>query len=809
MLTTYPCPFCRSGATLEGGCPGCGREPFPDAAAVVRLDAEIPGLRENAGAARLALTAAEEALRRAWAEREAAAARVRDAVSAAARTRPAGAPAMTAPVTTATSGLVKAYTADASAKVAGYAAEASTRLMQNTLFLLGGLLLAVAAVVFTAVAWSQFGVGGRAGLLGAVTVVALAAPLLAIKRRLTATAETVAAVGLLLVLLDGYAAWYANLFDLGTYSPLGYAGAVFAVSAAVSAGYEQLTGLTGPRFIALVLTQPVLPLLAAPWLPPAALWAYTMIAVALINLAVAHLRPRSRTPLMTTAHVFGGIAVTLAMIAALWGLFLGSFVALSAIALVLAASTVLLAGFFGLPARQLGATLVVVALAIGGARLVWVGFAAPVWAALVPAALAVLIQLTPLTVRPGARRGAILALTPPVLTALSATAFVVVTGGGDWRLPAATALLAAGVFALSRRLSPAALVVPGIAAALGAPGPAVAVTALLTGLALLLFAALRSSAWPLLPGAVLTGAGLVGSAVTDAAVLATVGVVLIAAVVAGVGGRSATARTLGWLAAAAALFYEMTAVGRTTGLDLPTTALLTLGAAVAVLGTGVALSLYDLPEGRLLQGAAHAEAGIALVLAFSAPGHAAAVCTGWALALAIRAVVPGLRGRRWHALAGAASALLGGWILLASHQVSTVEAYTIPLAVVALIAGFLARTERLTSWVTYGPALAAALLPTLATTLVNPDEPLRRLSLGAAALLITVIGTHRHLQAPVLAGGATLTAVALHEAILFWDLLPRWIPLATGGLLLITLATTLERRRRDLTRLRTALSRMT
>ena len=82
------------------------------------------------------------------------------------------------------------------------------------LFILGGLLLGSAAIVFTAVAWTTFGVAGRAVILAVVTGLALAVPLLALRRRLTATAETFAALGLLLVLLDGYAAWKVNLFGV-------------------------------------------------------------------------------------------------------------------------------------------------------------------------------------------------------------------------------------------------------------------------------------------------------------------------------------------------------------------------------------------------------------------------------------------------------------------------------------------------------------------------------------------------------------------------------------------------------------------
>src|SRR6185312_5857151 len=62
--------------------------------------------------------------------------------------------------------------------------ETSSRAVQNLLFTLGGLLLGVAAIVFTAVAWSQFGVTGRATLLAVVTLVALAVPPLVLRRGL-------------------------------------------------------------------------------------------------------------------------------------------------------------------------------------------------------------------------------------------------------------------------------------------------------------------------------------------------------------------------------------------------------------------------------------------------------------------------------------------------------------------------------------------------------------------------------------------------------------------------------------------------
>jgi hypothetical protein len=59
------------------------------------------------------------------------------------------------------------------------------------------------------------------------------------------------------------------------------------------------------------------------------------------------------------------------------------------------------------------------------------------------------------------------------------------------------------------------------------------------------------------------------------------------------------------------------------------------------------------------------------------------------------------------------------------------------------------------------------------------------------------------------AGGVVLVILALYEIRRAWDHLPRWIPLALGGLILVGLAITYERRRRDLARLRAAVGRMT
>jgi hypothetical protein len=1228
---TYPCPHCHANADLTTGCPGCGRAPDPDAASVVRLDSEIAVLTPRVTAARDALTALEAQLRDLWQQRNAAAARVRQSLIPAGSPVPGRPPVLGGPPA---SGVPLVAPGAPLASRAPRSKEASTRLVQNALFLLGGLLLAVAAIVFTAVAWSQFGVQGRALLLGGFTVAALAVPPLALRRGLTATAETFAAVGLLMVLLDGYAAWYVNLFGVATYAPLGYAGAVCAVTAAVAAGYEHVTGLTAPRLAALVAAQPVLPLLVAPLHPAATGWSFTFAAVAAMDLAVVHLRPKVVTPLGISAYVFGLFSLVAAGATALFAVLAAERpgpaaaggAALTVAAVIPVAGAVLARS--ALFQSIFGGTLVV-ALAIAGARLAEVagGSAAPVLTAGIAALLAMIVAATAGTLPPAVRRGpwvgALVVLAGPALgAAVSALDSTVVPGfraavavpSGDWRLMGTLALLTLGATVSLRRtgvaLTGAALLAlaapaslglawwsapalglvvaalalaaalraasrgallwpagiatvmvlhavgvglgrPGVAAAvlaaivpLGAGTAAAARSALLlarhsrviaadilfrrrmlggvalmagllavpaaiwnaaaaasvstagqarlslaavalvvgalhavawrwadyrsfafaaallsvvstpawattagdpaavyTGVGLVLVAAivgvLRPAAlgsaalgsaalgsaalgsaalgsalrkpaalaaagmtasvlglalvaaagrsllsvlvlplgwwsragaghpagagldpfgtghvatadvvamgllavaagltgwllrgrriaawaaipalavalpmalaaagvpWPAVPGAsllvgltglvalavrpqptsgtggfgaagagtpslavvtaavsaVLAAAGLSGALPTQGMTLAALGAVVIAGVVTGVAARDLAARVTGWLGSVGALLAFAFTVGQAFDLSRPMIAFVVLGAAAVALAAGTLLNSWSLPltpaaavsagrqsaaavsagrqsaaavsagrripapssperrvaasEAWAVQAAAHAGAILALLLTAGSARYAAAVCTFWGLALGVRALRPGEPAVVRHVLVvvAATAEVVAWWLLVADLRVFTLEAYTLPAAAVALLAGRLALRTRpaLSSWTAYGPALAAALLPTLASVLVGADQPMRRLLLGLAAMAVVLAGAHARLQAPVVIGGTVLALVALHELILVWDLLPRWIPLAAGGLLLVGLAMTLERRRRDLARVRSALTRM-
>lgn len=191
----------------------------------------------------------------------------------------------------------------------------SHRAVQNLLLLLGGVLLSIAAIVFTLVSWQVPAL--RALILSVFTLGVLSAPWLLVRRRLVATAETVALIGLVLIPLDGVA--IMQVFDDGGPStgpglnPLwGYSmgGAALAVGWAL---YSRWAPLRLPAPVAIALAQAPLPLaglamefdgsIGYGWLAGA------LIATAAFDLALwqAARRARAAIEYVTTA-VAGSLA---------------------------------------------------------------------------------------------------------------------------------------------------------------------------------------------------------------------------------------------------------------------------------------------------------------------------------------------------------------------------------------------------------------------------------------------------------------------------------------------------------------------
>ncbi|GAA2412993.1 hypothetical protein GCM10010191_23320 [Actinomadura vinacea] len=166
--------------------------------------------------------------------------------------------------------------------------------VQNLLLLLGGLMLGIAAIVFTVVSWGHLSI--RAAILATVTAGTLAFPWLLVRRRLHSTAETVAYIGLVFLPLTGVA--LVNAFAGRSNAPdemnlpgsentgLWAAAAVAAAMAAVWAGYARIAPLRLPAPTALALAQAPLPLAALALGPTAAGVALALVLTAAFDLAV-------------------------------------------------------------------------------------------------------------------------------------------------------------------------------------------------------------------------------------------------------------------------------------------------------------------------------------------------------------------------------------------------------------------------------------------------------------------------------------------------------------------------------------------
>ncbi|MDH6552599.1 hypothetical protein [Streptomyces sp. SAI-041] len=727
--------------------------------------------------------------------------------------------------------------------------EASAPSVQNALLVLGGVLLTVAAMVFTLVSWGHLGIAGRSLVLGAVTAAVLAAPLPLLKRGLRSTAESVAGLGLALTVLDAVAL-HGAVFTEAPGAP--YTAVASALLTGLWAAYGLLphaSELRLPRPAALVAAQ--LPLFF--WAVAADAGSFGITAALLVTAAsdtVVALRTTSRSLRVVAASGAYGVGAS-GVLAAGWLTWTASgpsAAARAAALLLLASAIALTAGWRGgseatrVPGEEqsrglaLTAGLLAVAALGGVARSALPGvWTVPVHLALGIALLAALRSARlPETVRRGLlwASGAVQALSLPWTLPLVG---VVVLGPLSWASQAWTGTPPDSRAAVTSHLTwpPYSGTVPLVLAALaGVLALAVrdttwrprALTAAL-GLAWATFLTVPAVLeLPYAVGLLVQGAATAG--VLASAVLLSRPVALVPALVASVSlaflslaTRPATLTTLcalvvlfavaSWRAAPvtapAALGYAAAlacATGAAADWSAPHTALLvlTVPAAAALL----AWRLTDSPASLPIELAGATTALLAVALAVTDLPMFALVLALCAVIIAGTAVREDRRGLGYPA---AALFLLATWVRLVAWDVGTVEAYTLPAAVPALLVGALRRRHApgTSSWTAYAPGLTAALVPSLVAAWDDPHWT-RPLLLGLAALLVTLLGARHHLQAPLLLGGAVLTLDALHELapylVQVTDALPRWVPPALAGLLLLALGATYERRLRDARRMR-------
>ncbi|MGW3394766.1 SCO7613 C-terminal domain-containing membrane protein [Streptomyces hydrogenans] len=754
-------------------------------------------------------------------------------------------------------------------------AETSPRGAQNVLLTLGGTLLAVAALAFTLVSWGSMGIAGRSAVLFAVTSAALAAPAVLLRRGLGSTAEAVGALGLVLTVLDAYALHRVALPGTDGLGYTAAAAAVLAGVWGGYGGLLRGLRLPLPAAVVAAQLPLPLGALAAGGGPAVVAWAAVLTAAADVLVLGRPSRSEVRVTAGVSAGVLAAWALLTGAGLSLTDPWTGAPLLLGCAALCLyaagaarpAASTLatvaglaLVAAVAGparaaLPAEWAVPVYVVCGLALAAlwrpVRAGWIpeavrgGFGL---AGGVVAGLGVLWALPPVLaglLGPADRSAGLWSGThaAPVLADYPATAALVlllgavaaVTAGGPWgrwgavvlgwsllmALPVALELPYAAGIAVRLVATAAAL---GLAVRPGgpahdrpepAPGPAPVPERPEGAWGASWTAVTAGPVVPVAPGALLAWTGsAAGTASAVSALLLALDV------------RAATFGVLGVLLA---LFTAVAVLGggavRETAAGaavLAAAGLVGAGAAAAGLsGAAAGLALLIVPAATAalavrVRSVAAEVTGVAvgaLALALTVPRPAAL-----ALALALGGVIAAataLRAERRRAASWTAGALFlaAAWVRLAVWGVTVPEAYTLPVTVPALVVGLLRRRRdpAASSWVAYGPGLAATLVPSLAAVWSDPHWT-RPLLLGTGALAVTLLGARFRLQAPLVLGGAALVLVAAHElapyVVQLVGALPRWLPPAAAGLLLLAVGATYERRLREARALRGRLARM-
>ncbi|MFJ4575066.1 SCO7613 C-terminal domain-containing membrane protein [Streptomyces sp. NPDC088846] len=774
---------------------------------------------------------------------------------------------------------------------------AGPRSAQNVLLTLGGLLLTIAAIAFTLVSWGHMGIGGRSAVLGVVTVAALSAPAVLVRRGLPSTAEALAALASVLMVLDAYALHRVAVPEAG--GP-GFAAVASAVLAVLWGAYGLLLDrLRLPLPLAVVTAQ--LPLVLWAWSAGAGAMAFgwALLVTAALDCAIA-VRGKG-VAVRVTACVCCWATGLLGLLVAL-----GQSVSADAAAAAAAPGALLLVGA---AVAVSGAWCAPEGLAVAGGVVAGLGGVAAVGGVLaagvtgswsVPLYLLCGVVLLAAVRAPLPRRvgqglvwassavvaGAVLAAVPPVgLSLTEAVSQLVRVWSGEpdggvrgalgvegpaWSAMASAPVVLLAVAALSGaayrswgRLVRVAgpVLVPGaawrgaagaVAVVLGWAGftalPAVlglsyaaAVSvhaALVAGVFAVAVRGLRRGTDGVGPTALacgLVGAVSVGmlSLATQAATYAVFTVLLVvfgaAAVVLG-GAAVSAARSLPPLptvqaARAAGVLRTVQAVPACGAVVCGLVLARAAGASWGLAGYRAAPVVLVVPAVTVLLGARLRGRPSALpveltgaVAGVVAVGMAVPDRPFLALVLALCGVLAAgtaVRPERRPAAGYLATALfvLAAWLRLSASGVSTPEAYTLPVTLPALAVGMLRRRRdrEASSWTAYGAGLAATLVPSLFAAWADPHW-VRPLLLGAAALVITLAGARLRLQALLLLGGAVLALDALHElapyVVQVVGALPRWLPPALAGVLLLVVGATYEQRLRDARRLKDALGRM-
>jgi hypothetical protein len=700
---------------------------------------------------------------------------------------------------------------------------------------LGALCLLVAAVIFLAVAWGWLGVGGRTGVLVALTGTALGLSVAMHRRGLRMAAESLSVVGLGLLALDVVGVQHAGWLGAidGPHLTL-LAGTVLGTASLLMLVTTSRRPLLAPALIA-----PVALLVAgigAQWEPEAPV-PMLVTAVVLLGLArVGTLLPSSplRVASIVTASVawlavvLGGLfqagdPITVAHYVGdltVWPLLAATVVA-GAAGLVtgvrpIARPGYAVAGLLGtytvlLPVLDNARTAMVVALLVASAAWVVVLLVAPVslrptatvpllGALVVPTAAA--LKLAEDAARSVTSIGSpfsraagvhVEAVTPwvsplvllPVSLVLAAAACAVVrlaqpVARTTWAAALSAAILVGTVLTLSSYDVPLVVVIGLVVAiatvaALGAdrvPGPSAHVVRL-CGLVLMAGAAMLA-----LPSDVITtGVLAVASALAGFLILRTD---TTGAVAAGC-----------FPVAFAGLVWSGANVCDVDPQLRAVPILIVLGA-LAIWRPQVELEASSAFAGSVVSAASIA---LAHDLDLSLAVH---LTVAGALVTASSLIHPGRRLLAWP---GGVLLAAATWVRLYELGVHAPEAYALPSALVLVAVGIrrLGRDDRSATLRCLAPGLSLATVPSLLVMLDDPYS-LRALLLGVACLALTVGGVALRWSAPLVVGGLVGAALVLRELAPYAAQVPTWTAIGISGVLLLVVGVTWESRMNDVRR---------
>jgi hypothetical protein len=501
-----------------------------------------------------------------------------------------------------------------------------------------------------------------------------------------------------------------------------------------------------------------------------------LLVVALAALGVATAVPVLRVPMTAVATTALGVWV---LVPSAWaGDIEGGWLAVSVVAVVLAAAGLSRAGSWSTGLRWGAGVPVVVQVGLG---VWWVSGIVDVAARALDGAatLAATDRVDDVSrqLELGATLGCAAAL---VLVSALVTSWPAPHGLVVARLPAVATASAVGVAGVLVAARP-----PWWAAAL----VLVALTAALTVLAR------RLDVPALLAPAAATAAAALAVATADSAVWAVAWLVLGAAAagLAVADGEPWTRRVAGVVAAPLAVTGAGAAAHAVGGRPASITLTAIVVAALAIVPVGVA---RPAPPARV---PLEVGAGVALLVATCTAESVRVGALGWALVgTALAVVAMTTADRRWYAWPSVGAFAVAYVLLVVDTGFSFVEAYTLPPAAATLAGGvlLLRRRPETGSWSALGPGLALTMLPSLPQALADPTG-LRALLLGLAGVVVLAVGLRVGRQAPFLLGAGVALLVVLCNIGPYANAAPRVVVISVVSAALVAVGITWEDRVRD------------